>query len=143
MTLTLNYISFVVADMQRSLDFYCTLGLPIAQGAHLNAAGEPEDHVEISQNGLRIAWETETMIQGLGTGWTPPPAGQSRLGVAFEASSSAEVDAACERLSAHGYIVKAEPFDAFWGQRYATVVDPDGNTVDVFAWSIDKVQMKP
>ncbi|MFL6036949.1 MAG: glyoxalase, partial [Gaiellaceae bacterium] len=26
-----------------------------------------------------------------------------------------------------------EPFDAFWGQRYATVVDPDGNAVDLFA----------
>jgi uncharacterized glyoxalase superfamily protein PhnB len=25
------------------------------------------------------------------------------------------------------------PFDAFWGQRYATVLDPDGNTVDLFA----------
>ena len=26
-----------------------------------------------------------------------------------------------------------EPFDAFWGQRYATVRDPDGNAVDLFA----------
>ena len=25
------------------------------------------------------------------------------------------------------------PFDAFWGQRYATVHDPDGNPVDLFA----------
>ncbi|MGB5655838.1 MAG: glyoxalase, partial [Acidimicrobiia bacterium] len=25
------------------------------------------------------------------------------------------------------------PFDAFWGQRYATVLDPDGNGVDLFA----------
>jgi uncharacterized glyoxalase superfamily protein PhnB len=23
--------------------------------------------------------------------------------------------------------------DAFWGQRYATVLDPDGNSVDLFA----------
>jgi hypothetical protein len=23
--------------------------------------------------------------------------------------------------------------DAFWGQRYATVLDPDGNPVDLFA----------
>ena len=26
-----------------------------------------------------------------------------------------------------------EPWDAFWGQRYATVLDPDGNSVDLFA----------
>jgi uncharacterized glyoxalase superfamily protein PhnB len=25
------------------------------------------------------------------------------------------------------------PWDAFWGQRYATVLDPDGNSVDLFA----------
>jgi uncharacterized glyoxalase superfamily protein PhnB len=26
-----------------------------------------------------------------------------------------------------------EPWDAFWGQRYAQVKDPDGNGVDLFA----------
>ena len=24
-------------------------------------------------------------------------------------------------------------YDAFWGQRYATVLDPDGNAVDLYA----------
>ena len=142
MSLILNYVSFVVSDMERSLEFYRTLGLPIPDGAHLNAEGAPEDHVEISQNGLRIAWETEAMIRSLGSGWTPPPAGQSRLGVAFEASSPAEVDAACLRLRLRGYTVGAEPFDASWGQRYATVSDPDGNKVDVFAWLVDEGQIR-
>ena len=26
-----------------------------------------------------------------------------------------------------------EPWDAFWGQRYASVKDPDGNQIDLFA----------
>src|SRR6266487_2250142 len=26
-----------------------------------------------------------------------------------------------------------EPYDAPWGQRYATILDPDGNMVDLFA----------
>jgi uncharacterized glyoxalase superfamily protein PhnB len=34
---------------------------------------------------------------------------------------------------AAGYHSELEPFDAFWGQRYATVLDPDGNGVDLFA----------
>ena len=25
------------------------------------------------------------------------------------------------------------PWDAFWGQRYAVVLDPDGNVVNLFA----------
>jgi uncharacterized glyoxalase superfamily protein PhnB len=37
------------------------------------------------------------------------------------------------RLVAAGYEGKKEPYDAFWGQRYANVVDPDGNVVDLFA----------
>ena len=137
MSLTLNYMSFVVTDLKRSLDFYRTLGLPIPQGAHLNAGGEAEDHVEIDQHGLRIAWETETLVRQVHAGWTPPPTGRSRLGVALGASSPTEVDAACERVQAGGYTVKVQPYDAFWGQRYATVTDPDGNSVDVFAW-LDK-----
>jgi uncharacterized glyoxalase superfamily protein PhnB len=32
-----------------------------------------------------------------------------------------------------GFSAKLEPFDAFWGQRYATLIDPDGNLVDLFA----------
>ncbi|WP_161882304.1 VOC family protein [Deinococcus alpinitundrae] len=134
MTIALNYLSFVVSQLERSLAFYRTLGLPIADQAHLNAAGEPEDHVEISVNGLRIAWETETLVRQVYGDWTAPPAGQARIGAAFGASTPAEVDAACQRLQAAGFVVKAPPYDAFWGQRYATVTDPDGNSVDLFAW---------
>jgi uncharacterized glyoxalase superfamily protein PhnB len=43
------------------------------------------------------------------------------------------VDAAYQRLTAAGYAGRKEPWDAFWGQRYATVLDPDGNSVDLFA----------
>ncbi|MDB5045165.1 MAG: hypothetical protein JWQ08_1215 [Deinococcus sp.] len=105
MPLTLNYLSFVVADMQRSLDFYRTLGLPIPAGAHLNAEDEREQHVEISQNGLRIAWETEELVRQVYPSWTAPPKGQGRLGTALEASTPAEVDAACQRLRGQGYEV--------------------------------------
>lgn len=36
-------------------------------------------------------------------------------------------------LAARGASVAKQPFDAPWGQRYATVLDPDGNAVDLFA----------
>ena len=36
-------------------------------------------------------------------------------------------------LVAAGYDGHLEPWDAFWGQRYASVRDPDGNGVDLFA----------
>jgi uncharacterized glyoxalase superfamily protein PhnB len=33
--------------------------------------------------------------------------------------------------------MKSPRIDAFWGQRYATVLDPDGNPVDLFASADD------
>jgi len=38
-----------------------------------------------------------------------------------------------ERLTTAGHPGSLNPYDAPWGQRYATVLDPDGNMVDLFA----------
>ena len=43
------------------------------------------------------------------------------------------VDATYAKLTGAGYEGRTEPWDAPWGQRYATVLDPDGNSVDLFA----------
>jgi uncharacterized glyoxalase superfamily protein PhnB len=32
-----------------------------------------------------------------------------------------------------GFTGEKEPWDAFWGQRYAQLADPDGVPVDLFA----------
>ena len=56
-----------------------------------------------------------------------------RVGLAFLCDSPAEVDRVHAGLVQAGYQSIHEPFDAFWGQRYATVRDPDGNAVDLFA----------
>lgn len=133
MTIQLKYVAFVVADLERSLHFYRTLGLPLPEGAHLTAEGQPEDHAEVSVNGLRVAWETEALTRQVHPTWTPP-AGGARLSVAFEAPTPAEVNTVAARMAAAGFSVEAAPYDAFWGQRYATLQDPDGNGIDVFAW---------
>lgn len=40
-----------------------------------------------------------------------------------------DVDRLCELVSAAGHPVAQEPYDAFFGSRYAIVIDPDGNQV--------------
>ena len=45
----------------------------------------------------------------------------------------AEVDATYEKLVAAGYESRRAPWDAFWGQRYATLLDPDGVEVSLYA----------
>jgi uncharacterized glyoxalase superfamily protein PhnB len=54
------------------------------------------------------------------------------VALAFRCPGPADVDAKYEELAALGHGHK-EPWDAFWGQRYASVKDPDGNQVDLFA----------
>ena len=51
--------------------------------------------------------------------------------LAFECESPAVVDNLHDQIVAAGHSSHLAPFDAFWGQRYATVLDPDGNRVEV------------
>ena len=55
------------------------------------------------------------------------------MGMAFNAGTPAGVDEAYVAIVDAGFEGKTEPFDAFWGQRYAQVLDPDGNPVDLYA----------
>lgn len=121
-----DMVGIVVADMGKALAFYRLLGLPIPEGS------EGEAYVDFTTaNGYRISWNTEAMIREIEPGWVTP-VGQ-RVSLAFKCDSSAEVDAVYARLTGAGYVGHREPWDAFWGQRYAQVADPDGNMVDLFA----------
>jgi uncharacterized glyoxalase superfamily protein PhnB len=45
----------------------------------------------------------------------------------------AEIDAVASKVKAAGFTVIKEPWDAFWGQRYAVVADPDGYQIDLYS----------
>ena len=55
------------------------------------------------------------------------------LRLAFRCADAAEVDHWYAELTGAGYHGHLDPWDAFWGQRYAVVHDPDGIGVDLFA----------
>jgi uncharacterized glyoxalase superfamily protein PhnB len=55
------------------------------------------------------------------------------VALAFGVGSPSDVDALFERLTRAGHPGALKPFDAPWGQRYATVTDPDGTSIDLFA----------
>lgn len=122
----LDMIGMPVKDMHTTLEFYRTLGLDIPAGA------EKDDHVECkTPEGYRVAWDLEESVKGFNPAYKSLAG--SRTSLAFLCDSAADVDALYERLMAKGYRSQKEPWDAFWGQRYALVFDPDGNTVDLFA----------
>ena len=119
----LDAIGIVTANTAESLRFYALLGV--------RPDGDPDgDHVEATlPNGLRLMWDTEELIRQLEPEWQPPTGGH-RLGLAFLCE---DVDATYAAVTGAGFMSAKEPWDAFWGQRYALVLDPDGNQVSLFA----------
>jgi uncharacterized glyoxalase superfamily protein PhnB len=121
----LDLVGIVVSDMAAALAFYRRLGLEFPEGA------ENEGHVEATVGGMRVALDSEEVIKSFDPEWEAGDGG--RIGLAFLCESPSEVDAVYRELVDAGYDGHKEPWDAFWGQRYAQVRDPDGNGVDLFA----------
>lgn len=122
----LDAIGIVVRDLRAALAFYRLLGLTLAEPA------EGEDHVEATTpGGVRVMFDTVEMAKSLDPSWEEPHG--RRMGLAFHCGDAAGVDAAYAAVTAAGYAGVRPPWDAFWGQRYAQVRDPDDNHVDLFA----------
>jgi uncharacterized glyoxalase superfamily protein PhnB len=121
---SLSAVEIVTEDMAESVRFYRLLGIDVSDpsGDHLDAT---------LPSGLRLMWDTLELIRQIDEDWVPPVG--RRMALAFECASPAEVDATYKRIVDAGFDSKKEPWDAFWGQRYAQVVDPDENVVDLFA----------
>jgi len=125
MSIQPDMIGIVVRDMEASVRFYRLLGLALPD------PGE-RPYVEITTpNGYRISLNALSMIKEMDPAWVEP-AGH-RMELAFKCDSAAEVDATYAALTRAGYRGHKEPWDAFWGQRYAIVCDPDDNHVSIFA----------
>jgi uncharacterized glyoxalase superfamily protein PhnB len=124
---TFDLIGLVVTDMGKALAFYRRLALDIP------AEADNEPHVEVTlPGGPRLAWDTIDTIRGFDPDWSAPSGGPA-MSLAFRCDSPKEVNTVFADLVGAGYDGVHPPWDAFWGQRYATVADPDGNHVDLFA----------
>ncbi|MBM7774871.1 catechol 2,3-dioxygenase-like lactoylglutathione lyase family enzyme [Actinokineospora baliensis] len=120
------FFGLVVEDMARSLAFYRLAGLD------LPAEADQEPHVEADLGGVKLVWDTVGTIKSFDPDWTPPTGGH-RVAIAFGLPDPAAVDAGYAAFGAAGYTQYKAPWDAFWGQRYAIVQDPDGNHVELCA----------
>ena len=122
----LDMIGITCRDMAASLRFYRLLGVATPDL-------EPDDpYVETTlPGGIRLSWNDLEMVKKIDPAWIEP-VGQ-RIGLAFLCDGPADVDARYAAILEAGYAGHKAPWDAFWGQRYAQVLDPDGNVVDLFA----------
>jgi len=122
----LDAVAVSTTNMGKTVAFYELLGFEFPTW------GADDKHVEpITKPGeVRLMIDTADLMEQL-TGARPSPANHSCL--AMLCDTPAEVDTIAAKLSAAGHTLTVEPWDAFWGQRYATVKDPDGYQIDLFA----------
>ena len=121
----LDQINLVVSDMEAAVVFYRRLGLSIpdtdpAFQAHHRSARLP--------GGIDFDLDSVEFVRNWNRGW------KSGAGViGFKVANREQVDAVYADLTSAGYVGQQEPYDAFWGARYAIVEDPDGNPVGLMS----------
>jgi uncharacterized glyoxalase superfamily protein PhnB len=119
----ISAVAVSATDLRQAAAFYELLGFtfpPIeADTMHLESEGA-----------VRLMIDDAALLEEFNG--TPPRPGTAST-FALLAGSPAEVDEAAARVAAAGQTVVHPPFDAPWGQRYATVADPEGYRVDVYA----------
>jgi len=121
----LNAIGIAVSDMAASIRFYRLLGLDVPETPD-------EGHVDtFLPNGVRFMLDSEDVMRSFREDWKRQTGNQ--IGVALECGSPAEVDEVYARVTGAGFHGEKEPWDAFWGQRYAMLLDPDGVEVSLYA----------
>jgi catechol 2,3-dioxygenase-like lactoylglutathione lyase family enzyme len=122
----INAVGVSSSDLKKTAAFYELLGFQFGK------IKDGEDHIEptVEPGGTRLMIDSNKLLAEI-IGEKPKPGNHSAFAILYD--SQAEVDAAAERVRAAGHTIVAEPWDAFWGQRYAIVQDPDGYRVDLFA----------
>jgi catechol 2,3-dioxygenase-like lactoylglutathione lyase family enzyme len=133
MTAKLDAIGLVVADLKTSVTFYRLLSLDF--GDIVDAEGHGHAEADLGA-GMRLMLDTVEGIKEFDPAYTPAH-GDPRASLAFRCQSPAAVDQLFARLTLAGARAHKAPWDAFWGQRYAQLRDPDGNGVDLYA-ELDK-----
>jgi len=132
MTIALKYVNVTVNDVDEALTFYTDgLGMSI--------------QMDVSNGGFRWVTVGSPDQPGLGVVLSVPHAGRSQAdGDALQELLTKgmlpsivfltdDVDAAFERLQAHGAEVLQEPIEQPWGPKDCAFRDPSGNLVRISA----------
>jgi uncharacterized glyoxalase superfamily protein PhnB len=125
----LDCVGLVVGDLARAVSFYRLLGAPFPVGAEDSEHGHAEAELA---GGFRFILDTEAGIRTFDPEWRRPSERPSAT-LAFRCDGPADVDALFSAAIDTGGGGHKDPWDAFWGQRYAQLRDPDGNGVDLYA----------
>jgi catechol 2,3-dioxygenase-like lactoylglutathione lyase family enzyme len=128
-----DQLNIVVDDMEASVAFYRRLGfevpdtMPEWQGHHRNLTTPQGLDVDLDSSAFAQQWGNVSRGTVLNV----------------HVPTRAAVDELVAALAAEGHEVVKEPWDAFWGARYAVVRDPSGNPIGLMSESSDEHRGAP
>lgn len=122
----LNAVGVTSSNFKKTVSFYSLLGFQFGEFK------DDQQHLEslFPIGSARLMIDTESIVKSI-IGEDPKPGNHSSF--ALQYNSAKEVNKVVERVRKAGFKVVKEPWNAFWGQRYAVVEDPDGYKVDLYA----------
>jgi uncharacterized glyoxalase superfamily protein PhnB len=131
---TFDGLNLVATDMDATLGFYRDLGVAIPESAVWRGdSGGAAHHVDIGMpNGVSFDFDSGELARLYNAGWAGSGA-EGRTLIGFRVATRDAVDETYARLTAAGHRGLQEPYDAFWGARYAIVEDPDGRQVGMMS----------
>jgi uncharacterized glyoxalase superfamily protein PhnB len=121
----IDAVSVTTMNMERSIDFYTILGF------EFDPRQEEETHVEprTPKGSARLMIDEVKVVEDI-IDKKPKSGNHSSFAIRYD--SAEEINKVTNRLIEKNFKVVKQPWDAFWGQRYAIVEDPDGYKVDLY-----------
>lgn len=120
----LNAVAVSSSDMSKSVEFYTLLGFDF------DDVDTSQDHVEPKPiDGMRLMIDSHSLVKDI-IGEDPTPSNHSSFALEFD--SPEEIDEIASQLQDAGFTIIKAPWQAFWGQYYCIVADPDGYKVDLY-----------
>ncbi|GAB6897566.1 VOC family protein [Kineosporia succinea] len=120
----MDAVGVVVADLDKSIAFYQRLGVSFSPGGR-------DGTVIADLGGFRLRLYTEDLLRELS--WDiDADAPRTGVTLAVGCDSPEALNELYSWLDDDGYGFR-EPLDAPWGRRHATVQDPDGTHIDLYA----------
>ena len=123
--MSLDAIGIVSGDIQKSISFYEALGVSLVE------TGGPDHYEGVTTGGIRLMLDSVDLMKKINPDWKTPIG--SGIILCFKQESPEKVNELYKKIVSAGFESVKDPWDAFWGQRYASVKDPDGNQIDLFA----------
>lgn len=134
-----SQLNIVVRDMDAAVRFYRVLGLEISSAVEEWPSGSGARHVDGQSGGAHLDLDNGAMTRI----WAGQELEPGVAVIGFSVVSQDAVDEKFAQLTTAGYRGRRQPYDAFFGSRYAIVEDPDGHCIGLMSPADPELRYTP